>query len=136
MTLRLLSGAGVSLSFVIVASCFLALLLLGWRAGLQLIQHARAKPSADTERKPDHHAIPQNAAPRSLSYDRAQRYWPVLDTVSMDRPGWVPCLEEMSVRMKTIRSPFFPEIFAQSSGLVVLGRSSFSANSSKQACIR
>jgi hypothetical protein len=64
------------------------------------------------------------------------RYWPVLDTVSIDRPGWVPCLEEMSVRMKTIRSPFFPEIFAQSSGLVVLGRSSFSANSSKQACIR
>ena len=59
MTLRLLSGAGVSLSFVIVASCFLALLLLGWRAGLQLIQHARAKPSAGPERKPDHHASPR-----------------------------------------------------------------------------
>jgi hypothetical protein len=44
--------------------------------------------------------------------ERDYRYCPVLDTVSMDRPGWVPCLEEMSVRMKTIRSPFFPEIFA------------------------
>jgi peptidoglycan/LPS O-acetylase OafA/YrhL len=59
MTLRLLSGGGVSLSFVIVASCALALLLLGWRAGLQLIQHARAKPSADPEHKPDHHASPR-----------------------------------------------------------------------------
>ena len=28
--------------------------------------------------------------------------------------------------MNTMRSPFFPEIFAQSSGLVVLGRSSCS----------
>ena len=32
----------------------------------------------------------------------------MFDTVSMDRPGWVPCLEEISVRMKTIRSPFLP----------------------------
>ena len=48
MTLRLLSGAGVSLSFVIVASCVLALLLLGWRAGLQLIQHARARTSDES----------------------------------------------------------------------------------------
>jgi Protein of unknown function (DUF3054) len=56
MTLRLLSGAGVSLSFVIVASCSLTLLLLGWRAGLQLIQHARAKAAADPERKRDLHA--------------------------------------------------------------------------------
>ena len=39
----------------------------------------------------------------------------------------------MSVRMKTIRSPFLPEIRAQSSGLVVLGRSSFSLNSSTHA---
>jgi hypothetical protein len=53
MALRLLSGAGASLSFVIVASCFLALLLLGWRTGLQLIQHARARASADPESKPD-----------------------------------------------------------------------------------
>ena len=64
------------------------------------------------------------------------RYWPVLVTVSIDRPGVVPLLEEISVRMKTIRSPFLPEIFAQSSGLVVFGRSSFSANSSRQACSR
>jgi predicted permease len=48
MSLRLLTGAGVSLSFVIVASCVLALLLLGWRAGLQLIQHARAKTSDES----------------------------------------------------------------------------------------
>ena len=32
-----------------------------------------------------------------------------------------------------MRSPFFPEIRAQSSGLVVLGRSSFSLNSSVTA---
>ena len=47
-------------------------------------------------------------------------------TVSMERPVSAPCLPVMSVRMYTIRSPFFPEIRAQSSGLVVLGRSSFS----------
>jgi len=47
MSLRLLTGAGVSLSFVVVASGVLALLLLGWRAGLQLIQHARAKTSEE-----------------------------------------------------------------------------------------
>jgi hypothetical protein len=48
MSLRLLTGAGVSLLFVVVASCVLALLLLGWRAGLQLIQHARAKTPAES----------------------------------------------------------------------------------------
>ncbi|HTF39180.1 MAG TPA: DUF3054 domain-containing protein [Propionibacteriaceae bacterium] len=48
MSLRLLTGAGISLSFVIVASCVLALLLLGWRAGLQLIQHARAMTSDES----------------------------------------------------------------------------------------
>jgi len=48
MSLRLLTGAGISLSFVIVASCVLALLLLGWRAGLQLIQHARARTSDES----------------------------------------------------------------------------------------
>jgi peptidoglycan/LPS O-acetylase OafA/YrhL len=47
MSLRLLTDAGVQPSFVIVASCILALLLIGWRAGLQLIQHARAKTSAE-----------------------------------------------------------------------------------------
>ena len=54
MSLRLLTGAGVSLSFVIVASCVLALLLLGWRAGLQLIRHARAKTSDESTHR--HHA--------------------------------------------------------------------------------
>jgi Protein of unknown function (DUF3054) len=47
MTLRLLSGAGVQLSFVIVASTVLALFIIGWRAGLRLIQHARARISAE-----------------------------------------------------------------------------------------
>ena len=72
----------------------------------------------------------------SSATTRPQRYWPVLDTVSMDRPGSVPCLPVMSVRMNTIRSPFLPAIWAQSSGLVVFGRSSFSLNSSTHACIR
>jgi len=53
MTLRVLTGAGVQLSFVLIAGLFLALFLIGWRAGLRLIQHARAKTSADsTSRRP------------------------------------------------------------------------------------
>jgi hypothetical protein len=40
-----LTGAGVQLSFIIVASIFLALLLIGWRALFRLIQHARANSS-------------------------------------------------------------------------------------------
>jgi hypothetical protein len=50
----------------------------------------------------------------------------VLVTVSIDRPVSAPFLPDTRVRMNTIRSPFLPEIRAQSSGLVVLGRSSFS----------
>ena len=42
MTLRWLTGGGVQLSFFLVASCVLAVFLIGWRAGLQLIQHTRA----------------------------------------------------------------------------------------------
>ncbi len=45
MSLRVLTGAGVQLSFIIVASIFLALLLIGWRALFRLIQHARASSS-------------------------------------------------------------------------------------------
>jgi hypothetical protein len=45
MVLRVLTGAGVQLSFIIVASCVLALFLIGWRAVLRLIQHARANTS-------------------------------------------------------------------------------------------
>jgi Protein of unknown function (DUF3054) len=52
MTLRVVTGAGVQLSFIIIASCVLALLLIGWRAGLRLIQHARAKTS--DEPRPDY----------------------------------------------------------------------------------
>jgi hypothetical protein len=54
MTLRVLTDAGVQLSFVIVASIVLSLFILGWRAGLQLIQRARAK-TVEPERKPDLH---------------------------------------------------------------------------------
>jgi peptidoglycan/LPS O-acetylase OafA/YrhL len=54
MTLRMLTGAGVQLSFVLVASIVLGLLILGWRAGLRLIQRARAK-TAEPERKPGLH---------------------------------------------------------------------------------
>jgi peptidoglycan/LPS O-acetylase OafA/YrhL len=53
MVLRVLSGAGVQVSFIVVASCVLALFLIGWRAGLRLIQHARARPSAETADKPE-----------------------------------------------------------------------------------
>jgi hypothetical protein len=55
------------------------------------------------------------------------RYCPVA-TRSMDRPpaGSASSPRLIRVRMYTIRSPFLPEIFAQSSGLVVLGRSSCS----------
>jgi peptidoglycan/LPS O-acetylase OafA/YrhL len=53
MVLRVLSGAGVQVSFILVASCVLALFLIGWRAGLRLIQHARARPSAETADKPE-----------------------------------------------------------------------------------
>jgi peptidoglycan/LPS O-acetylase OafA/YrhL len=54
MTLRVLTGAGVQLSFVVVASIVLALFILGWRAGLRLIQRARAKIS-EPEHKPGLH---------------------------------------------------------------------------------
>jgi len=53
MVLRVLSGAGVQVSFIVVASCVLALFLIGWRAGLRLIQHARARTSAETPDKPE-----------------------------------------------------------------------------------
>jgi peptidoglycan/LPS O-acetylase OafA/YrhL len=53
MVLRVLSGAGVQVSFIVVASCVLALFLIGWRAGLRLIQHARAKTSAEMADKPE-----------------------------------------------------------------------------------
>jgi predicted lipid-binding transport protein (Tim44 family) len=45
MVLRLLTGAGVQLTFVIIASCVLALLLIGWRAIFRLIQRVRANSS-------------------------------------------------------------------------------------------
>jgi len=48
--------------------------------------------------------IPKSLMPRSLAaarraYPSRYRYWPVLDTVSIDRPASVPLLPEMSVRM-------------------------------------
>ena len=43
MLLRLVSGAGVQFSFVIVTAIVLAVLLLGWRGILTLVQRARAR---------------------------------------------------------------------------------------------
>jgi Protein of unknown function (DUF3054) len=62
MILRLLTGAGVQLSFIVVASFVLALLLLGWRAGLRLIHHARARTSA--EQPPRQRQSPRQPATR------------------------------------------------------------------------
>ena len=50
----------------------------------------------------------------------------MLVTVSIVREPSVPFLPCTMVRMKTMRSPFFPEMRAQSSGFVVFGRSSVS----------
>src|SRR5439155_14491825 len=62
------------------------------------------------------------------------RYWPVLMTRSTAR--CLSLISPMSGFTYTIRSPFLPAILAQSSGLVVLGRSSFSLNSSRTAASR
>jgi len=43
MLLRALTGAGVQLSFVIVASIVLAAMLLGWRGVFSLVQRARSR---------------------------------------------------------------------------------------------
>jgi peptidoglycan/LPS O-acetylase OafA/YrhL len=43
MALRVLSGATIQLSFVIVASLVLAAFMFGWRAGYGLIRRARAR---------------------------------------------------------------------------------------------
>jgi hypothetical protein len=43
MLLRVLTGAGVQLSFVIVASIVLAAMLLGWRGVFSLVQRARSR---------------------------------------------------------------------------------------------
>lgn len=49
MVLRVLTGAGVQLSFIIVASLVLALFLIGWRAIFRLIQRARFRGEAAQE---------------------------------------------------------------------------------------
>lgn len=38
MVLRVISGQGTAVSFVIVATCFLALFLLGWRAAMKALR--------------------------------------------------------------------------------------------------
>jgi hypothetical protein len=43
MLLRVLTGAGVQLSFVIVATLVLGALLLGWRGIYSLVQRARSR---------------------------------------------------------------------------------------------
>jgi peptidoglycan/LPS O-acetylase OafA/YrhL len=62
MVLRLLTGAGVQLSFIIIASCVLALLLIGWRAIFRLIQHARTNSSRSGHESAP--ADPDGSAPR------------------------------------------------------------------------
>ena len=58
-----------------------------------------------------------------------------MPTCWMERPPLTSVSSRlMSVRMKTIRSPFLPEMRAQSSGFVVLGRSSFSRYSWRIDC--
>jgi len=42
---------------------------------------------------------PPSALARALLTAPGYRYWPVLATVSIDRPASVPCLPETSVRM-------------------------------------
>src|SRR4029077_1551904 len=65
-----------------------------------------------------------------------QRYCPVA-TRSIARPPSPSAASLLtSVRMNTMRSPFLPEIFAQSSGFVVLGRSSCSLYSWRIDTIR
>ena len=43
MLLRFLTGAGVALSFVVVTTVVLGLMLLGWRAVLSLVRRARSR---------------------------------------------------------------------------------------------
>jgi hypothetical protein len=43
MVLRVLTGAGVQLSFVLVATLVLGAMLLGWRGVFSLVQRARAR---------------------------------------------------------------------------------------------
>lgn len=43
MVLRVLSGRGIAVGFLIVAICFLALTLLGWRLVATLVRHRRAR---------------------------------------------------------------------------------------------
>jgi len=48
MALRVLSGATIQLSFVIVAALVLAAFMFGWRAGYGLIRRARRPHPAET----------------------------------------------------------------------------------------
>jgi Protein of unknown function (DUF3054) len=56
MILRVLTGAGVQLSFILVASFVLALFLIGWRAIYRLIQHARSRGEAAHEAQREKHS--------------------------------------------------------------------------------
>jgi hypothetical protein len=51
-----LTGAGVQLSFILVASFVLALFLIGWRAIFRLIQHARSGGEAARDAQPEKHS--------------------------------------------------------------------------------
>ncbi|GAA3093753.1 hypothetical protein GCM10020001_006750 [Nonomuraea salmonea] len=54
---------------------------------------------AVTRAGPQQAAGPRGGGRAALPSERFYRYWPVLATVSMDRPASVPCLPETSVRM-------------------------------------
>ncbi len=43
MLLRLVTGAGVALSFVVVTTVVLGIMLLGWRGAVSLVQRARSR---------------------------------------------------------------------------------------------
>ena len=79
----------------------------------RLAGHGNAVLGLDAHNPARAHALEPNAAPADgrtpclvdVAADRTDpvlldyRYWPVLDTVSIDRPASVPLLPEMSVRM-------------------------------------
>ena len=99
MLLRALTGGGVQLSFVIVAAIVLAVLLLGWRlvtraaSAVRPARRASEKRPADVRRHDElRHALrlaraTTTSVPGATSRDGNYRYWPVLVTVSIDRPG-------------------------------------------------
>lgn len=60
------------------------------------------RPGAGKAKREGPEALPFVVVPESGAValsGRGHRYWPVLATVSIDRPASLPCLPETSVRM-------------------------------------